>query len=432
MFHQDVLERATRAADSAQIFLRSTNNTPVRFTANKLKTLETKDSRVLTLRIVHNGRIGIASTSKFEDPDWVVRAAVAAALFGPEAKYEFPNPTASPEVDVFDRRTPEYPVEEMVHSGREIVDRLLQHESALNIDVGLDKEVERTLIAGAAGELSYQRTSFGGSVSANLVRGTDILDVYSFQVECGPDFDADRVHEEITWKLDLARVTASVSNGALPVVLTPMAFMMTVGPALGSGLNGKLVEQGVSPLAGRIGEPVFDERLSIADDATLHRSPLSCPFDDEGVPTRRVPLVEDGVVKNFLFDLQTAGRMGASSTGNGYRTTPSPRSSATVVGGEEGSLEDLIADIDEGVLADYLLGGGQANVLRGDFGGNLLLGYKIEKGQIVGRLKDTLISGNAYELLAKIGRIGGRCEWIGGRLCAPPMVLENVTVSTKG
>ena len=69
-------------------------------------------------------------------------------------------------------------------------------------------------------------------------------------------------------------------------------------------------------------------------------------------------------------------------------------------------------------------------MLRGDFGGNLLLGYKIEKGEIVGRLKDTLISGNAYELLANIGRIGGRCEWVGGRLYAPPMVLEGVTVSS--
>ena len=327
------------------------------------------------------------------------------------------------------RELPAYPVERMVETGREIVERLLEHEGELIIDVGLDKEVERTLIAGEAGELAYERTSFGGSVSANLVRGTDVLDIYSFQVDCGPDFDSDRVLEEITRKLDLAKEQGTVMGGKMPVVLTPMAFMMTVGPALGVGFNGKMVEQGASPLAGKIGEKMFDERLSIADDATLYRSPQSCPFDDEGVPTRRVPLVEGGVVRNFLFDLQTAGKVGANSTGNGYGATPSPRASATVVRGGEGSLEELIAEIEEGVLADYLLGGGQANVLRGDFGGNLLLGYKIEKGEVVGRLKDTLIAGNAYELLAEIGRIGGQCEWVGGRLYAPPMVLMGVTVS---
>ncbi len=432
MFYREVRERALKAAGAAEVYLHSSSSTPVEFKANKLKTLETKESRSLTLRVIHEGRIGITSTSKFEDPDWVVEAAVAAAEFGPEAKYEFPKPARNAEVDVFDRRTPAHPVERMVEMGREIVDRLLDYEGELNIDVGLDKEVERTLLAGDGGELAYERTSFGGSVSANLVRGPDVLDIYSFQVDCGPDFDVDRVEEEITKKLELAKVTASVAAGELPVVLTPIAFMMTVGPALGMGLNGKMVEQGASPLAGKIGEKMFDERLSIADDATLHRSPQSCPFDDEGVPTRRVPLVEHGVVKNFLYDLQTAGKVGASSTGNGYGATPAPRSSATVVGGDEGTLEELIAEIEEGVLADYLLGGGQSNVLRGDFGGNLLLGYKIEKGKIVGRLKDTLISGNAYELLANIGRIGGRSEWVGGRLCAPPMVLEGVTVSTKG
>ncbi len=432
MFHREVLERALKAAGAAEVYQHSSSNTPVEFKANKLKTLETKDSRSLTLRVIHDGRIGIASTSKFEDPDWVVEAAVAAAEFGPKAEYEFPRPTGNPEVDVFDGRTPAYPVERMVETGREIVDRLLEHEGELNIDVGLDKEVERTMIAGEGGELAYKRTSFGGSVSANLVRGSDVLDIYSFQVDCGPDFDVDRVEEEITRKLELAKVTASVGVGTMPVVLTPMAFMMTVGPALGAGFNGKMVEQGASPLAGKIGEKLFDERLSIADDATLYRSPQSCPFDDEGVPTSRVPLVEEGLVTNFLFDLQTAGKVGASSTGNGYGATPSPRGSATVVRGGEGTLEELIADIEEGILADYLLGGGQSNVLRGDFGGNLLLGYKIEKGEIVGRLKDTLISGNTYELLANIGRIGGRCEWVGGRLYAPPMVLEGVTVSTKG
>jgi PmbA protein len=432
MFHREVLEKAALKADAAQVFLRSSGNTPVRFAANKLKTLETRDARSLTLRVIHAGRVGIASTSKFEDADWVVEAALAAAEFGPEARFEFADPAANPEVDVFDPRTPAHAVEDMVEVGREIVDLLRQHEPDLNIDVGLDKEVERTAIAGGAGELAYERTSYGGSVSANLVRGSDVLDVYSFQVECGPDFDLDRIYAEITEKLDLAKESATVATGTLPVVLTPMAFGMTLAPALGAGFNGKLIEQGASPLVGRIGEQVFDERLAIADDATLHRSPLSCPFDDEGVPTRRVPLIEDGVVKSFLFDLQTAGRLGETSTGNGYGATPAPRVSATVVGGGEGSLEDLIGDIEEGILADYLLGGGQANVLRGDFGGNLLLGFKIEQGQLVGRLKDTLISGNAYELLAKIGRIGGRCEWVGGRLCAPPLMLEGVTVATRG
>ena len=128
---------------------------------------------------------------------------------------------------------------------------------------GVPAPVERTLIAGAGGELAYERTSFGGSVSANLIRGSDVLDIYSFQVDCGPDFDVDRVEEEITKKLALAKVTASVSAGELPVVLTPMAFMMTVGPALGVGCHGTVVEQGASPAAGQGGVVVPDRLVGL-------------------------------------------------------------------------------------------------------------------------------------------------------------------------
>ena len=125
--------------------------------------------------------------------------------------------------------------------------------------------------------------------------------------------------------------------------------------------------------------------------------------------------------------------MGTSSTGNGYRGAgnPSPSSTAAVIGAGDGSMEEIIAGIEEGLLVEYILGGGQSNVLRGDFGGNVHLGFKIENGQLAGRVKDTLIAGNAYEVLANIRQIGGERRWVGGSLYCPPVALEGVTVSTK-
>jgi PmbA protein len=280
---------------------------------------------------------------------------------------------------------------------------------------------------------SYKRTEFGISVSANLIRGTDMLDVFSFNVSCEPEMETDSLFTEIREKLDLARESGSIKSGKMPVVFTPLAFMLSVGPALGMGFNGKMVEQGASPLAKRVGQKVFDERLSVHDDATLDKRPRSSPFDDEGVSTRKVTLVDKGVVSEFLYDLQTAGKVGTRSTGNGYRGqgSPSPGSTATVVDAGEGSIEEIIADIKEGLIVEYLLGGGQANVLRGDFGGNVHLGFKIENGQLAGRVKNTLIAGNTYEVLADIRRVGGERRWVGGSLYCPPIALEGVTVSTK-
>ena len=91
----------------------------------------------------------------------------------------------------------------------------------------------------------------------------------------------------------------------------------------------------------------------------------------------------------------------------------------------------MIASIDDGVLVEQLLGAGQGNVLGGEFGGNVLLGYRIVNGEIAGRVKDTMISGNVYEALKDIAYLGGEAEWVGGSLSTPPICCDGVTVSSK-
>lgn len=433
MFDEQVLALAERSAEAAEIFLHESSATPAEFHANKLKSLETKESRSITLRIINNGRIGVSSTTRTDDPESLVNDTLSSAQFGAEARFDFPQLGEQTPVDVFDTATPKFPVEKMVDTGQELIARLLDHNPDLLIDMSLAKEEEETRISRGGVTDSYKRTGFGISVTANLIRGTDMLDVFAFKASCAPDVDTDSLFTEITQKLELARNSSTLKSGTMPVVFTPIAFMLTMGPALGMGFSGKMVEQGASPLANRTGERVFDENLTIYDDATLDKRPRSSPFDDEGVPTRKVTLIDRGVVSEFLYDLQTAGKMGTQSTGNGYRGQgyPAPAATATIVDPGDGCLEEIIADIEEGLMVEYILGGGQANVLRGDFGGNVHLGFKIENGQLVGRIKDTLIAGNAYDVLADVRRIGGQPQWVGGSLYCPPIALEGVTVSTK-
>jgi len=114
---------------------------------------------------------------------------------------------------------------------------------------------------------------------------------------------------------------------------------------------------------------------------------------------KRYPLIEKGEIKSFYYDLQTAGIAGVESTGNGLRTglqsEPAPAISNLVM--EEGkvSFSEMIKDIKEGIIIDQVLGLGQGNIISGAFSNNVQLGYKIEKGKIVGRVKDVMIAGNA-------------------------------------
>src|SRR4029077_9578975 len=154
------------------------------------------------------------------------------------------------------------------------------------------------------------------------VAENDVLMVYDQFVGIGlPEAgDLDALVQSIKTRLELALTVAPPPNGSLPVVFTPMGLSAILLP-LEEALSGKTLVQGISPLQGKIGESVFGQVLSITDDPTLAGRPASYPFDDEGVPSTRLPLIERGIPRNFVHDLETAARLGggARSTGHGHR-----------------------------------------------------------------------------------------------------------------
>ena len=91
----------------------------------------------------------------------------------------------------------------------------------------------------------------------------------------------------------------------------------------------------------------------------------------------------------------------------------------------------MLADIKEGLIVEQLMGASQGNVLAGDFSGNVLLGYKVENGEIVGRVKDTMVSGNIYETLTGLGAIGCDGRWVSGIMKIPHLYCTGVAVSAK-
>jgi PmbA protein len=91
----------------------------------------------------------------------------------------------------------------------------------------------------------------------------------------------------------------------------------------------------------------------------------------------------------------------------------------------------MVNDIKEGLVIEQLMGAGQGNILGGDFSGNVLLGYKVENGKIVGRVKDTMVSGNIYQLLKEITAIGSEARWVSGFLQIPPLYFPSVSVASK-
>jgi PmbA protein len=272
----------------------------------------------------------------------------------------------------------------------------------------------------------------GASLSGNLVKGEDFLQAYTAEVVRDSVPDYQHLLTELLQKYQLAEQKASIKSGSFPVLFTPKAVASTIGRLFQRILSGQSVYQKASPLAGKVGEKLFDERLTFFEDPNIGSA--ACAFDDEGTPTKSKIFIEQGVVKEFYWDRRWAARAGQEPTGNGFRGGLSLPGAQLVNGcitpGKK-STADLIAGIEEGLIVDQVLGAGQSNQLAGEFSVNLDLGYKVEKGQIVGRVKNTMVAGNIFEAFQNLVDLGNQPEWIGGGAYLPSILFEHLGVAAR-
>ena len=431
----EVLEKATRVASQAEVFHLSHRHEPVVFEANKLKALERKESSGTALRLIKDGKIGFSSSTRQDSVDALIDNALETAPFGPQATMEFPDYREFTPVEIYDPSVESYPLDDMVQLGQTLIDRVREYEPELLCDASVSKDVMTlTLLNSKGGYASYTRSVFSISVGGTLIKGTDMLFLWEGKNSCQPLTDPSPLVDSIQTQLEYGRNIAPPASGDMAAVFTPRGVAAALLSPLMAGFNGKSVLQGSSPLVGKLGERLLDEKISVWDEPSLAFIPGSRMCDDEGVPTQRMPLIDQGVISNFLYDLQTAGQSNTQSTGNAHRSLnslPSPGVSVTVMSGGDTSFNDMIADTKNGIVVERLLGAGQSNILGGDFNANVLLGYRVEKGKIVGRLKNTVINGNVYTVLGKVQALGDDSCWVGGSLRVPSIYCAKVSTATR-
>ena len=433
---EEVLALSQNVADQAEVFCVEASSTPVYFEANAIKGVDANDAAGIALRIIKNGRIGFSSTSNLDDIAGLVEAALETAPFGAEAQFNFPERQNYPDVSGYDNTVEQTTLEEMVALGENAIANLRSLSDEVQVEGSVSKSSSTiTLINSNGAQIQYPRTRFGLGFEGTVIRGEDMLFTFDGQSSVSPLMDSSFVVNSIERQLRWAARTATVGNESLPVILLPTAVSSILLSPLLAGLNGKSVLLGTSPLIGKLGEKILDSRFNLVEDPTLPFVPGSRPCDDEGVISKKLPLIEDGIAQAFFYDLQTAGKAGTISTGSGERglgSLPSPSTGVLQVGPGNTGLDEMIASLDEGLIIERLLGAGQGNVLGGDFNANVLLGYKIEHGEIVGRVKDTMVSGNTYKVLNQLIEIGSDSRWLGGGLYTPSIMIEGVSISSKG
>ncbi len=430
-----VLSKCRGKAQLAEVIAYHSQAMPVEFKANKLHSVEHKETTGLGLRVIKDGRIGFSSTTDLPKLDELVENALASAGFGQKAYFEFPVKSPVCRVKNFDPQLEKYSSDKAIAEGKKNIAALKEKAPKLKLDIGLNKSLAQVYLANSKGlSAEYQKTSFSHWISGMAVTPNGLLYVRDGRSSCRLVKEGSQMVGKISRLYKNAQKPASVQTGQMPVIFSTDAVYL-LWMTLGMGVNGKLVQKKSSPLAGKIGEGILDKKITVIDDPHYEFAVNSAPFDDEGVGTAKMKLFDRGILKGFVYDLQTAGIMGEKSTGHAQRSysrLPAPAVSNLVIKPGKAKLAEMIADIKSGVLIYDFLGAGQSNLLAGDFSANIALGYKIEKGKIVGRVKDVMVSGNVYDLLKnKVVELSCDQEVVDmeGSFVTPAIMFKDVNIA---
>ncbi len=256
-----------------------------------------------------------------------------------------------------------------------------------------------------------------------------------------------------TWNrtIDVALAQALVNlesvaapAGEMTVVLGPGWPGVLLHEAVGHGLEGDFNRKGTSAFSGRIGERVAAPGVTVIDDGTIDQRRGSLTIDDEGTPTRRNVLIEDGILKGYIQDRLNARLMGVEPTGNGRRENfqhaPMPRMTNTFMLGGRDDPREILARARSGIYAKSF-GGGQVDITSGKFVFSCTEAYRIEDGRLGAPIKGATLIGDGPTVLTKVAAIGddmaldegvGICGKAGQSIPAgvgqPTLLIQGLTV----
>lgn len=232
--------------------------------------------------------------------------------------------------------------------------------------------------------------------------------------------------------------------GVMDVVLGPGWPGILLHEAIGHGLEGDFNRKGSSAFAGLMGQRVAAPGVTVLDDGTIPDRRGSLTFDDEGTPTHKTTLIEDGILVGYMQDRQNARLMGVAATGNGrresYAHAPMPRMTNTYMLGGDATRDDIVADLKDGIYA-VGFGGGQVDITNGKFVFSCTEAYRVQNGKIGAPVKGATLIGDGATALHQIRALGndmaldpglGNCgkagQWVPVGVGQPTVMIGGLTV----
>lgn len=436
---KQVVDKAQNlGADQSEAFLINSKDLTIDVRDGEVETLKLAEDRGLGVRVFCRGRIGFAYSSNLEEAavDEIIRQALANSdKTSPDEFNYMPKPGGPyATLDLFDPEIQKVPVEEKINIAKTIEQTARGFDKRITITERssyFDAEYEITL-ANSLGISAAYKGAYCGCY-ADLVAEQDGDSQTGFAIKMMLNFrdlNPQSVGLEAAEKSVKKLGARTIGTQKAVIVFDPYistSFLGVIAPAL----SAEAVQKGKSLFAGKVGQKVSSDKVTIIDFGAMPGGIASSPFDGEGVPTSKTVLVEKGELRKFLHNTYTAAKDGVLSTGNGIRSSfkSTPEVGTTNFYIEPGTIppEDLIKDIKAGLYVTDVMGMHTANPISGDFSVGAA-GIWIENGQFTNPVRGVAIAGNILDLLNDVEGVGSDLTFFGGK-GAPSLRIAGMTIS---
>lgn len=405
--------------DQMEVYATETTKKVCSASDNQIESVEENENLMFGIRVLKDNKVGFASTSDTGNIFETARKAVKLAKISQNSLMSFPVKNRFPDVQgIYDDELGEMSSENMVSE----LGRCMENVGSNVTDAKINVSNSRRYILNSSdvrgSESRTMKTAYFNLSKEGISR-------YSFDLST-QNFDAGNVASEAKDVLQRSMNRTSINKGSYDIILTPFAQRQIISGLLFPPFDSERVQNGNSMLEGRMEEQVFSEAVSIVDDGRLIQGNGTRSFDREGTGSKRTVLVDDGVLKNYLYDVKRAERAGRESTGNaGGDASSLPNITPTnfVLNGDEGELNDENPKL----VIRSVTGVHTADTTSGDYALNINTGFLRHKGEEKG-IKSGVMKGNIFELFKNFSHFYGERKKVGKVVTRPAVFRDQEIV----
>ncbi len=425
-----------RGADLAEVYLRSSKKLSVEVKDRQLDAVESSVDFGYSLRIIRDKRLGFSFSNDPSDAAGVIDRAIESSRWTEQDEHlDLPGPAEHQILDIFDDPIDSLGQEEVFEKAVGV------EEAALGFDARV-KKVRKAVVSCSSGS-EIIVNSKGLEKACSLTSCAAQITVVAKEREdsrMGWDFDGSRFLKNIDFravgKKAAERAVSLLGSRKMQSIRADVILDNSVAVdflgVFAELLSSEAVQKGKSLLAGRLGEKIVSGSIDIVDNGLLEQRIGSRPFDGEGVPTFGKSLVEEGVLRGYMYNVYTSGKDGVKSTGNAVRgvsSVPSVGPAVLFISSSSSKVKrtDMLACTESCLYITDVMGMHTANPVSGEFSVGVS-GMWLEKGYVKYPVSEAVISGNILDFFGNVGAVGDDIRFF-GNMGSPSLLIEAVDIS---